>query len=238
MLWLAGIFAILLLLTFGTISYLAYKAIDEKPFDVPVKIPDMNASASVYKKLDLAGTLISAFKKHKKGAGVEKAKTVELNDKEVNAILISTLIFAQEAMSGKNGVKELRDVYFSEGAFTVMLSKNIKFKTPFGTYLNFKITFVPGIQNSHFSAEAREIKIGSLDFPVSYIKDQIDGELYKIEKSPNGQHILGIVSELKVEKGKMTIVYSPEKLLKLMMEKGLLAGGGMNGGDASLPEKE
>ena len=108
---------------------------------------------------------------------------------------------------------------------------------PFGSYLNLKVTFVPGIRNSHLTAAARGIKVGSLDFPVAYIKDKIDGELYKIEKSPDGQAILGIVSELKVEKDKLTIVYSPEKLLKYMTDKGLVDGGSMPGG-ASLPGKE
>ena len=230
MLWLAGIFAMLLLVAIGILCYLAYEALDEKPLDVPVKIPDMNASASVYKKLDLAGTLMSAFKKHKKDEPAGKTKTVELNEKEVNAMLISALIFAEQALSGKSGEKELRDAYFADGAFTVLVSKNIKFKTPFGSYLNMRITFVPGIQNNHFKVEARGIKIGSLDFPVSYIKNNIDVELYKIEKSPDGQAFLGIVSELKVEKDKMTIVYSPDKLLGFMMQKGLLDGGGMLGG--------
>ena len=77
-----------------------------------------------------------------------------------------------------------------------------------------------------------------MDFPVSYIKDKIDIELYNAEKSPNGQAVLNIVSELKVEKDKMTIVYSPEKLLKLMMEKGLLDGGGMIGAGGSAPGKD
>ncbi|MFA6294540.1 MAG: hypothetical protein WC637_22300, partial [Victivallales bacterium] len=230
MLWLAVTFAILLIIALGTGSYLAYSMIDEKPLAVPAKIPDMNASASVYKKLDLAGTLMSAFKKQKKGAAVEKAKTVELNEKEVNAVLISTLIFAQQAMAGKDGVNELRDAFFYNGAFTVMLSKNINFKTPFGSYLNLKVSFVPGIKDRHFSAEARGIRVGDLDIPVSYIKEKIDIELYNAEKSPEGQAVLDIVSELKVEKDKVTIIYSPEKLLKFMMEKGLLDGGGTIGG--------
>jgi hypothetical protein len=225
-LWLAGIFAVLLILTVGIICYLGYSAIDKKPFDVPVKIPDMAASASVYKKLDLAGTLLSAFKGNKKGVAADKVKRVELDEKEVNAMMISAVIFAEQAMSGKGGEKELRDAYFSEGAFTILMSKKIKFKNPFGSYLNLKITFVPGIKDNHFSAEARGIKVGSLDFPVSSLKNKIDGEIYYIEKSPEGQAILDIVSEFKVEKGKMTIAYNPEKLLKYIMKKGLLNGGG------------
>ena len=233
MLWLAGIFAVLLILTVGILCFLAYSAIDKKPFDVPVKIPDMAASASVYKKLDLAGTLISAFKGNKKGVAADKSKTVELNEKEVNAMMISAVIFAEQAMSGKGGEKELRDAYFSEGAFTILISKKIKFKTPFGSYLNLKITFVPGIKDNHFSAEARGIKVGSLDCPVSSLKSKIDGELYYIEKSPEGLAVLDIVSEFTVEQGKMKIVYSPEKLLKYMMKKGLLDGSGL-----SFPDKE
>lgn len=236
--WIAGIFAILLILSFGIISYLAYRVIDEKPFDIPAKVPDMNASASVYKKLDLVGTLMSAFKKQKKGAAAEKAKTVELNEKEVNAVIVSTLIFAEQAMPGKGPAKELRDAYFSSGAFTVMVSKKMILNTPFGNYLNFKFTFVPEIKNSHLTVEARGIKIGSVDFPLSYIKDKIDGEVYNIEKSPDGQAILGIVSELKVEKEKMTVVYNPDKLLKFMMDKGMMNGGGMIGGGAPGPGKE
>ncbi|MFA6567077.1 MAG: hypothetical protein WCS96_02595 [Victivallales bacterium] len=239
MLWLAGIFAMLLILAVGILCCLAYSAIDERPFDVAVRIPDMNASAGVYRKLDVAGTLMSAFKGRKKGEGADKAKTVELNEREVNAMIVSALVFAEQAMPEKGGEKELRDAYFSEGAFTVLLSKKIKFKTPFGTYLNLKITFVPGIRNSHFIAEARGIKVGSLDFPVSSLKNKIDGELYNIEKSPDGQAVLDIVSELKVEKGKMTVVYSPGKLLKYMMKKGLVDGGGMiGGGSGSLSGKE
>lgn len=237
MLWMAGIFTLLLIVSIGTLCYLAYSVIDEKPIVIPVKMPDMNASASVYKKLDLAGTLISAFKGHKKGTAVEKAKTVELNEKEVNAMLISALIFAEQAMPAKDGVKELRDAYFSDGAFTVMVSKKMNFKTPFGTYLNLRITFVPGIQNNHFTADVRGLRVGSLNIPVSCIKDNIDTELYKAEKSPDMQTLLKIVSELKVEKEKMTIVYNPDKLLKFMMDKGLL-NGGMNVGGASLPGKE
>lgn len=230
MLWITGIFTIILIIAFGTISYLAYRVIDEKPFDIPAKTPDMDASASVYKKLDLVSTLMSAFKSHKKGVAVEKVKTVELNEKEVNAVIISTLVFAQQAMPEKNGVKELRDAYFSSGAFTVMLSKKMIFNTPFGNYLNFRFTFVPEIKKSHLTVEARGIRIGSIEFPLSYIKDKIDGEVYNIEKSPDGQAILGIVSELNVEKEKMTVVYNPDKLLKFMMEKGLVNGGGMIGG--------
>jgi hypothetical protein len=229
-LWLAVIVAVLLFAALGIIGFLAYKVMDEKPIAVPERIPDMNASASVYRKLDIAGTLISAFKGHKKGGAPEKVKTLELNEKEVNAMLISSLILAEQAMPGKDGVKELRDAYFSDGAFTVLLSRDIKYKTPFGSYLNLRITFVPGIKDSHLSAEAKGLKIGSLDFPVSYIKDKIDWELYKIEKSPDGQAVLGIISELKVEKGKLTISYSPEKLLNLMMTKGLVDGSGMIGG--------
>ena len=226
----AVIFAMLLFAALGIICFLAYKVMDEKPLAIPGRIPDMNASASVYRKLDIAGTLISAFKGQKKGGAPEKVKTLELTEKEVNAMLISSLILAEQAMPGKDGVKELRDAYFSDGAFTVLLSRDVKYKTPFGSYLNLTITFVPGIKDSHLSAEARGIKIGSLDFPFSYIKDKIDWELYKVEKSPDGQAVLGIISELKVEKGKLTISYSPEKLLNFMMKKGLIDGGGMLGG--------
>jgi hypothetical protein len=236
MFWLAGVFVILLIMAFGTLAYLAYRVIDEKPIYVPEKIPDMDSSASVYKKLDLAGALMSSFKKQRKGAAADKARTVELTEQEVNAVLISTLVFAQQAMSGKDGANELRDAFFYDGAFTLMLSRKMNFKTPFGSYLNLKVTFVPGIKDNHLSAEARGIRIGDLDVPVSFIRDNIAIELYKVEKSPEGQAVLDIVSELKVEKGKMTIVYSPDKLLKLMMQKGLVDGGMLGGGVA--PGKE
>jgi hypothetical protein len=238
MLWLAGISVMLLIVAVGAVCCLAYMAIDEKPFDVPVRMPDMDASASVYRKLDLTNVLMSSFKKHKKGEAVDKAKKVELNGKEVNAMLISALVFAEQALSGKGGAKELRDASFADGAFTVLVSKNINFKTPFGSYLNLKVTFVPGIQDGHFKAEARGLRIGSLDFPVSLIKDNIDVELYRVEKSPDGQAVLDVVSGLNVEKDKLTIVYSPEKLLGFIMQKGLMNGDAMLGGGVPLQGKE
>jgi hypothetical protein len=239
MIWTAALFIMFLIATCGIICYLAYSVIEQRPFDVPVRIPDMNASASVYRKLDLAGTLLSAFKNPKKRGDADKAKEVELNGNEVNAMLISGLVFAEQAMAGKDGGKELRDAYFARGAFTVMLSKKIIFKTPFGSYLNLGITFVPGIRNRHFSAEAKGIRIGSIDIPVSALKNKIDSALYKMEKTPDGEAILDIVSELKVEEDKLTIVYSPEKLLKYMMKKGYLGGDGMSGGDTvPVPVKE
>jgi hypothetical protein len=197
----------------------------------------MQASSSAMKKLNIAEKINAMMLDGTVGTG-DKLETIVLDEKEVNAILVYGMTMDMAAKQDLD--RDLKDVMFNDGAFTVMISKKIWISSPFGQYLNIKVVFVPGIQNRHFYVVPRNMNIGSLGLPESLVQGRISKELSMVEQTETGQAVLGIISELKLEKGRLTITYSPKKLVSYINENSMGAGGLLGGGlgGMNLPELE
>ena len=225
LLWLTGIFFVVLIITLGFLWWFASSVISEKPFEISIRVPDMQTSASAMKKLDISGKLSSTLQD---GGSLKSARdkpeTIEFTENEVNALL--TTGFTMQMASNQGVEQEIRDVFFKDGALTVLISKKIVVSNPLGKYLNIKVSFVPGIQNHHFYITPKAVSVGSLGFPESAVQGKLSNELAVFEQTEGGQAILNIITELKLEKGKLTAIYSPAKLIEYMQGRGM---GGMLG---------
>ncbi|HBC87436.1 MAG TPA: hypothetical protein DCZ94_10815 [Lentisphaeria bacterium] len=226
--WLGIAFFVLMVMLIGFLWWFAASLIDVKPFDIPMRLPDMKAQASATAKFNFTDKLASALAGDSTGCKTGKDETIELTEDEVNALIITGI--SEQAIIGQ-GEQELRDAFFKNGIFTIMLSKKIGFSTPFGEYVNISVSFIPGIQNRHLFVIPKGFSLGSLSLPESMIQGRISDDLAAAEQTEYGEALLEIISEMKVEDGKFRITYSPDKLFQFMMDNGLgKAGGGLLGG--------
>ncbi len=226
LLWLAAIFFVMMLIFIGVLWWFTASLIDQKPFEFDVKVPDMQDSASAMRKVNIGEKLAAAMTEKPGGGRSDEMEKIELTENEVNALLVTGITMQ---MAAKGGDQEFRNAYFRDGMLTILLSKDMGFSTPFGKYLNITLSFVPGISNGHMSILPGRIAVGRLGVPEYVIKGRLSEEISAVEKTEVGQAVLSIVSELKMEKGKLTIVYSPRKLVQFIQEKGSMGAGGLLG---------
>ncbi|HCE44555.1 MAG TPA: hypothetical protein DET40_13495 [Lentisphaeria bacterium] len=248
LLWIAGIFSVMLIMALGLLWWFASSVISEKPFEISIRVPDMQTTASAMKKLDINDKLVSvlggrddSIERGSESDGqvgrvnlkkLEKIETIELTENEVNALLTTGMTMQMASSQGAD--QEFRDAYFKDGALTVMISKKVIVGNPFGKYLNIKVSFVPGIQNHHFYVIPKAVSVGSIGFPESAVQGRLSSELAMLEQTEDGQAVLNVISELKLEKGRMTIIYSPARLVEFIQARGMGMGGMLGGGVGAL----
>lgn len=207
--------------------------ISEKPFDMSGGIPDMQTSASAMQKINIGEKVSSVLKDKTAGKGVpDKPETIELTENEVNALLKTGLIM--QMASKQEADQEVRDAFFKDGALTILISKKIAAGNPFGKYFNIRASFVPEIRNHHFQVVLKAVSAGSISFPESIVQGRLSSELAVLEQTENGQAVLNIISELKLGNGRMTLVYSPVKLVEYLQGRGMNMGGMLVGGGGAL----
>jgi len=225
----AGIFIVFLIISLGFLWWLASNVISEKPFDMPGGIPDMQTSASAMQKINIGEKVSAVLKDKTAGKSVpDKLETIELTENEVNALLKTGLIMQMASKQGAD--QEVRDAFFKDGALTILISKKIAAGNPFGKYFNIRASFVPEIRNHRFQVVLKAVSAGSISFPESIVQGRLSSELAVLEQTENGQAVLNIISELKLENGRMTLVYSPVKLGEYLQGRGMGMGGMLGGG--------
>ncbi len=236
---LAAIFLVFMIILLGFLWWFGSSLISKKPYETVFKLPDLAAQISVEMKLNFQDKLIAALAEEKKKESYGKDETIELTEEEVNALIIYGLENQKKMLAEDE--RQLRDAYFKNGIFTVMLSKELGFGTPFGRYINITISFVPGIKDRHLYVLPKSFSMGKLGMPKAFVQGRMSSDCANIEQTLYGQMILDVVTEFTVEDGKVRIVYNPDKLFEFMMDKGIrktgnLLGGGLGG--MTLPAEE
>lgn len=216
--------ALLFFIFAGIVIYFASALIDNTPFEIKQRDPDQKALISAAGKFqlqfreDTVKDSLSAF------LGLSnKFIVLEFTEDEVNALIDSAIAGQKIYYSGKSGEEThgIYDLYFKEGAFTILYSKKLKISTPFGSYLNIRVVVVPGIKDGHYTAQAHYCSVGSIKLPASLINKKISQILPRVEENEKAKAVLKVVSELKVEDGKLKVSCRPAEFSMFLLEYSL-----------------
>lgn len=150
---------------------------------------------------------------------LSKPGTLTLNKAEVNALIASG--FTADAVGDFQDPNQPRiyDAWFDNGRFTIKLTFDSKIYTPFGSYCNIQVTFVPQVIEHHLKLDIYSAKIGDFSSPVSYLKGIIDSQLLIYEKSEDGKKLLKLIQGLKVDEDKVVLQYDFQELSLFLLEQ-------------------
>ncbi len=207
-LWSAGILLGLALLVAAGASVVAALTVSRNPFDfVPMKI----APETVQRIQErLSGELATALY----GEKLEPARRFELTVDETNGILDSAIASAKAwGMLNNPGGKPMEfDALFADGVLRVRVTKRTPFWTPFGSCVNVTVFFAPQIKDEQVTLGLRSIIVGKIPLPQFVISKQNATQSHVIMATPQTAMLMAVVKELTLEKDKVIIVYSPDKL--------------------------
>lgn len=122
----------------------------------------------------------------------------------------------KKPVSSQKNDLELRGGSYENGAFILLLSKKMSFKTPLGDYLNFYVMAEPSIKDNNLKIVVHKCKIGSLPIPsfvVNYILKERNPE---INNTKEVKLLVNAVEELDAQTDSVTIIYNPEKLSEVI----------------------
>jgi uncharacterized protein YpmS len=160
------------------------------------------------KKLDL-GKVMEALAKPGK---------ITLSKAEVNALIASYFTADKVGDFQDPNKPKVYDAYFANGRFTLKLAVDSKFPSPFGSYCNIELVFIPQVVDHHLKLDLYSVRAGTLSIPVSYFKDTIDSKLREYEQSDDGKLLLQMVTSLKVEEDKVVMEYDFQYLSLYLLE--------------------
>ena len=145
---------------------------------------------------------------------------ITLNGKEINALIDAA--FTKEQVSktdNKNFKNRIYDAWFKDGRFTVKLTIKSNVPTPFGSYYNVEVVFIPQVLNHHLKLELCSAKIGEYPIPAEKLKPFIDQELAQFEQTDNGQQLLDFIKSLKIDKNSAELKYDLRNLSGFLLDK-------------------
>lgn len=227
--WILAILFVLLLIPVIIAIWVCAVLFDEKPLPTVNKTPDFQQYESVIKKF-------KPGKNENTEEALMKDKTVALSKTEVNAVLDSLTAGARGYLAVKLPDTSISDIRFENGALHADVSQKSAFSTPFGKYMNMKITLIPRIEDKHMYLEVTNLSVGSIQLSGNWIQKYIDKDLQNFEKTDDGKLIISMLKGLQLEKDNVKVTFNPFQVQMFLMQKALsiFSEGGSDGGISDL----
>ncbi len=143
---------------------------------------------------------------------------------EVNAFIDSALSADKinteiKGLSDKEELIKVYDAFFKDGRFTLKISVDPEINSPFGKYCNIVIVFTPQVIDHHLEFELHSTNVGSISLPVTYLKNSINNQLRMYEQSEDGEALLSILTNLKIDNDSFELKYDLQKLSVFTLDK-------------------
>lgn len=154
----------------------------------------------------------------------EKEETLIFDETQVNSIIfigvnrdhINELMLNPDVLMSKPDTNY--DFYYKDGRFFINYALKTPIWTPFGSYINVTAEFIPIINDKEKKLIVKVAKVGSVPLPNSVVKMIENFLLNKLTEKEENVEVLNVVSSLKVENGKLVVVYKPAALRIVMMK--------------------
>jgi len=232
LLWILGIIFTLILILVGIIAWICAALFDQEPLPIVKRDVDLSQYNSCIAKFKI---------KKQEGESAEAAylkdKTVDLSQDEVNAILNSLTAGARGYLAVKLPDTTIADIQFKNGALYADVSQKATFATPFGKYMNMKLTMIPRIENQHLYLDVTNLSVGSMVVSGDYVQQFIDKDLKKFEKTENGQTVITMLKGLELDDDSVKVTFNPMQISMFLMQKALsIFSESGNGGSSDLSD--
>lgn len=189
-----------------------YLAISKEPFQLSI-----NSNSSISSMFELKNTIQTEYEFIFSKTITDNRK-VTFSAQEINSAFnlylranqLSFLI--KQPVSLQNNDLELRGGRYENGAFTLLMSQKMPFKTPLGDYLNFYIIAEPSIKDNNLKILIQKCKIGSLPIPsfaINYMLKERNSDINNVKEV---KLLVSAVEELVTQVDSVTITYNPKKL--------------------------
>ena len=145
---------------------------------------------------------------------------ITLNRKEINALIDA--VFTEEqtrTTDNKTFKNRIYDAWFKDGRFTLKLTVKSETPTPFGSYCNIEVVFIPQVLEHHLKLDLCSAKIGEYNIPTERVKPFINEELAQFEQTDNGQQLLGFIKSLTVSNNSAELEYDLRNLSGFLLDK-------------------
>ncbi len=189
-------------------------------------------------KLDL-GKMLEKIDLGKVMNALSKPGSVTLNKGEVNALIDSafTVEIADRLRKSNDPSKpRIYDAKFDNGEFTVKMTVDSHIPTPFGSYCNIEVVFIPQVIDHHLQLNLTASKIGSLPLPVSYFENIIASQISLYEQTQDGKDVLSVITSLKIDKKEVVLDYDGQCLSPILIRKSSQLQGLGNSSDISISD--
>ena len=165
------------------------------------------------------GELIKKIDVGKALGVLSKPGSLTLSKGEVNALIATAFSADKVGNFQESRETKVYDAWFDNGRFTIKLTLDSKIPTPFGSYCDIQIVFVPQVIDHHLKLDLYSAKIGTISCPVSYFKDLIDTQLLIYEQSDEGKQILEMIDSLEIDEDKVVLEYNFQSLSMFILDK-------------------
>ena len=224
--WILGIMLVLMLIPVVVAAWICAALLDPQPLPARDCQPDFSQYESCIKKFQI---------RQEEGESLEAAmikdKTVQLTKAEVNAVLDSLTAGARGYLAVRLPDTTICDVRFEKGALYADVSQKAAFSTPFGNFMNMKITIIPRIENQHLFLDVKKLSVGTMQLSGDWVQKYIDKDLKNFEKSDNGQMIVSMLKGLQLGDDYVKVTFNPMQVNMFLMQQALSIFS--EGGDSS-----
>jgi uncharacterized protein YpmS len=184
-----GCLGLMLLVVVVIISFVLWglsALFDEKPLEEVAKNPDPDKMVSIAEKFGLdqqGGGDQQEMMMQLLNTLMETSKTISLSKSETNALLDYAVVGGREYLKQKFPFVILADAYFDNGCLYVSASYKNTFSTPFGQYLNMKMTLIPGVENNHISLKVKKLDVGVINVSGESLQQMLDEVIDDFERT-------------------------------------------------------
>ena len=194
---------------------------DKKPLNNVLKEPNEEQLVNIAKKFGVDENADSKenITMQLLNTLMENEKTITLNKSELNTLIDYSVMGGREYLKQKFPAATISNAYFKDGKLFVDASYKNSFSTPFGQYINMKITFIPGVSNHHISLRITNLKVGSMLISGSNLQKEIDKAIVDFEKTEDGKMIIDVVKKLDIQKESVTVTFNPQKLMMMLIQQ-------------------
>lgn len=223
LLWIIGIFLLIMLICIGLAAWIASSLFDTKPLPEVTKVPDMEKYQSCLSKFQN-----EILKTQEDTNSLMKDQTIEFSKAEVNAVLDTLTLSARTYLALKLPDTKICDIRFDNGILYADISQKVLFSTPFGQYINMKLEIIPKVANQQIQLNVKSLQAGTMGISGDWVQQHINKEMRKFEQTEDGQMVVATIKGLKLEPDKVYITYNPmqvqmlltNQLLKLFSDEG------------------
>ncbi len=152
--------------------------------------------------------------------------TIVMTDGQFNAMMSAVLASGAGISARKSGLNPAvtRSIVLKldRGVFTLWCPAAMKFKTPFGKYINTVTTFTFGYSDGREHLKILSFQAGKFHIPASSVQNSVDRQIAERWSGSDSERMLKeCLVSFRASDGKAEIVYRPAAVMKIRSDHAL-----------------
>ena len=202
--------AILFVLIAGLLFFTASRMISKDIIKPTVPPLNYNAWFSANQKINKEMIYL------RKGKDLISERTLALTKEEMDSLLNVSISAKDTYGENEQENYNVEGITFSGKEFIIDISIKLKYKTPFGSFINLHFKVIPSIADDNLEIEVLKTKIGDMTIPSSIINYLIASSNDKIENNKTVKSLLETVKTFSIENDRLLIKYIPAEMLNFI----------------------